>query len=93
MDDGELAENADHNVMLADVPDRRPSADLREKGLAIDQRAVGISVHEIRGEIDIEPSNVGFIDGPNIVPVEFAQGCSVFFNVGHVPAPALGRQR
>src|SRR5262249_6730779 len=71
---GVVAEQADLHVVLADVFHRRAAADLRQEGGAVDQRAVGIGVHEVRGEMLVEPGHVGLVDRAHVVVVEVGQG-------------------
>src|SRR5262245_30211662 len=83
VDDGEGAKNADQHVMLGDVLDRCAAADLRQKGLAVDEAAIGIGVEEVGCEVGVKPPDIGFIDRPDVVAVEFLQRCTVALVVGH----------
>src|SRR5262249_41957965 len=78
VDDSEVAENANHHVGLADVLDGGAAADLREKGLAVDEGAVRVGVEKIGCEVGIEPGDIGFIDGADVVAIELLQHCAVF---------------
>ena len=46
MNDGEIAEDSDDHIVLADVLDRGAATDLRKKGLAVDEGAIGVSVEK-----------------------------------------------
>src|SRR5262245_46073242 len=83
VDDGEVAENADHHVMLADVLDGGAATDLRQKRLAVDEGAVGVGVEEVGRQVGVEPGNIGFIYGPDVVAVELLQRSAVLLVVGH----------
>jgi len=83
VDDGEVAKYADHDVVLADVLDRRAAADLRQKGLAVDEAAIGVGVEEIGCEVGVKPGNIRFIDGSDVVAVQFLQHDAVLFVVCH----------
>ena len=54
--------------------DRRAASDLRQERRALDQRAVGIGVVEIIGQVRVEPLHVGFADRSDVVVVEVGQG-------------------
>jgi len=83
VDDGEVAKDADHDVMFADVLDRRTAADLRQKGLAVDEAAIGIGAEELRREVGVKPGNIGFIDGSDVFAIEFLQPGAMLLVVGH----------
>ena len=46
VDDGEVAKDTDDHVVLADVLDRGASTNLRKKGLAVDEGAIGVGVEK-----------------------------------------------
>ena len=73
MDDGVVAQQADLHVVLADVLDHRAAADLRQEAGAVEPRAVGIDVHEVLGEVLVEPVDVGLVDRAHVVVVEVAE--------------------
>ena len=73
VDDGEIAEHTDDHVVLADILDRGAATDLRKKGLAVDEGAVGVGVEKIGREVGVKPSDIGFIDGTDVVAIEVLQ--------------------
>src|SRR5262249_13451955 len=70
MNDGELTEDADDDIMLADILHRGSATDLGNERAAVDQCAVWIGVEEIACQVGVEPGGVGLVDRPYIVPVE-----------------------
>ena len=46
VDDGEIAKDADDHIVLADVLDGGAATDLRKKGLAVDEGAIGVGVEK-----------------------------------------------
>jgi quercetin dioxygenase-like cupin family protein len=85
MDDGEVTEETNDNVVLADILDRRSSTDLRKECLAVDQRAIGVRVHEIGGKVGIKPIHIGLVDRADVVAVEISQSRAVLLGVCHGP--------
>src|SRR5215813_4450091 len=83
VNDCEVAKDADQHVVLANVLDRRTATNLGQKCLAVDQGAIGIGVEEVGREIGLKPGDIAFIDGSDVVAVEFPQGRTVSFNLGH----------
>src|SRR5215831_15714328 len=83
VNDCKVAKDTDQHVVLANVLDRRTATDLGQKGLAVDQGAIGIGVEEVGREVGLKPGDIGFIDGSDVVAVEFPQGSTVLFVVGH----------
>jgi hypothetical protein len=59
------------------------AADLRQKGLAVDEAAIGVSVEKLRREVGVKPGNIGFIDGSDVVAVELLQSNAMLFVVCH----------
>src|SRR5688572_33452572 len=55
VDDGEVAEDADDDVVLADALHWRSAADLRQKGVSVDQHAIRVGVAEVSGKVGVEP--------------------------------------
>ena len=46
VDDGEIAKDADDHIVLADVLDGGAATNLRTKGLAVDEGAIGVGVEK-----------------------------------------------
>ena len=83
VDDGEIAKDADDHIVLADVLDGGAATDLRKKGLAVDEGAIGVGVEKIGREVGVKPGDVGFIHGTDVVAIELLQSRAVLFVVGH----------
>ena len=81
VDDGEIAENTDDHVVLADILDRGAATDLRKKGFAVDEGTIGVGVEEIGREVGIKPSDIGFIHGTDVVAIELLQSRAAVFRV------------
>src|SRR5262245_6880430 len=91
MNDGEVAENADDDVVFANVFDRRAATDLRQKGGTIDKAAVGIGIVKVGREIGVEPGNVGLVDGSHVIAVELTQRREVMLAIRHGSQTPLPR--
>jgi hypothetical protein len=87
VDDGEIAEDSDDHIVLADVLDRGATTDLRKKGLAVGEGAIGVGVEEIGREVGVKPGDVGFIHGTDVVAIEVLQSRALLFVVGHGSTP------
>src|SRR4029077_15987295 len=70
VDDADIAHNLDPDVFHAEVRDRARLADRREERRTIGERAVGVAIHELRGEVRVEPADVRLLDGTNVVMVQ-----------------------
>jgi hypothetical protein len=53
-----VAEQADAHVLHAEIRHRAGRGDLAQEGGTIDQRAVGVAVEEIRGQVALEPGHI-----------------------------------
>src|SRR5689334_15439156 len=73
MDDGEVAHQANFDVMRFQVPDRYRNRRLLQKTGAIDQRFVRIGAIKILSEDFIETLYVGILDGADVIAVEAGQ--------------------
>src|SRR5262245_41434539 len=83
VDDGEVAENPDHDVVLAQIFDRSTPPDLGQEGLAVEEAAVGIGIAEIRRQVGVKPGDIGFGHRPDIVAIELTQPRVLLLAVGH----------
>lgn len=87
MNDREITEDADDDIMLADIIHRGSATDLGNECAAVDQRAVWIGVEKIAGQVGVEPCGVGLVDRPDIVPVELRQRLMILGMISHSSSP------
>src|SRR5688572_9590251 len=73
MDDREVAHLADAHVVAFEVLHPGRPRDLREEAGALDERAVGVGVEEVRREVLLEPARVGLLHGADVFAVELFQ--------------------
>ena len=81
VDDGEIAKDTNDHVVLADVLDRGAATDLRKKSLPVDEGTVGVGVEKIGREVDVKPSDIGFIHRTDVVAIELLQSRVVWCSV------------
>jgi hypothetical protein len=73
VNEGEVAADDDAYIVLANVGQRRLFGDLRQEAGAVHQRAVGVAVEEIVGEVGVEPGDVGLLNGTDVIVVEIVE--------------------
>src|SRR5262245_17793723 len=62
VDEGHVAQHPDQHVLDVQAPHGGAAADLSQEAGAIHERAVGVAVHEILGEVGVEPLHVRLAD-------------------------------
>src|SRR5262245_46469733 len=82
-----LARSSRRSAVKADILDGGGAADLCKESLAADEAAVGIGVEEARGKVGVKPGDIGFIDGSDVVAVEFPQLGAMLLVVAMGSAP------
>jgi len=60
--------------VVVELTDAKVPADLRQEGGTVEPRAVGVDVHEVLGEVLVEPFDVGLVDRAHVVVVQLVQG-------------------
>src|SRR5262245_28351849 len=81
MDDGEVAKDADLDILRLQIPDLHRDRRLLEERGAVDQRLVGIGTVEIRRQDFIEALDVALLHGVDVVLVECRQLLEVLAHV------------
>src|SRR5215831_612560 len=77
VNDGNLAQHPDPHVLALDVLDRARFRDLLEETRAILEGTVWIAVHEVLGQVLVEPADVRFPHRPDVVLVQLLQRVDV----------------
>src|SRR5690606_34125748 len=77
MNEGEVAQEADAHVLLAQLAYRRATADLGEELRAIEQRAIRVHVHEVGREVLLEPCGAGFVDRAHVLVIELGEDANL----------------
>src|ERR1700676_102072 len=73
VDDGEIAHQANPDVVGFEISNRQGHGGLLEKAGAVDQRLVGIGATEVFGEDFVEAYDVRVLDGIDVVAIEGGQ--------------------
>src|SRR5205807_10119165 len=73
MNDGEVAHQANFDVLRLQILDRDRQGGLLQKGSAIDQRFVGIGTIEILSKDLVKTSYVGILSRIHVIEVEAGQ--------------------
>ncbi len=73
VDQRHLAQHADHHAFDGEILHGGAARDLGEEALAIHQRAVGIAVDEVLGEVRVEPPHVRLADRSDVLVIECLQ--------------------
>src|SRR5262249_14569607 len=77
VDDADIAHDLETHVFHAQARDRARLADGGDERRAIGERPVRVPIHELRGEVRVEPADIPLPDRTDVVIVEVGQDRAV----------------